>query len=59
MGLEYSLFPQKPWFGGMKKEKLFDMQSKLDLYLIRLMKYFTHPPRPLLDFLEYRYNVSD
>ena len=56
--MERSLFPARRLFGSMKHEYLEELQGKLSAYLSSLLQYFTLPPHVLLDFLDYKYNVS-
>lgn len=57
-GLEKLLFPARRLFGSMKQEYLVELQGKLSAYLSSVLQCFTLPPQVLLDFLEYKYNVS-
>lgn len=56
--MEKSLFPVRRLFGSMKHEYLEELQGKLSAYLSTLLQYFSLPPHVLLDFLDYKYNVS-
>ena len=57
--IDKSLFPQRKMFGSHKKEQIVELQSRLSVYLGKLLLQFSLPPVVLLRFLDYKFSVSN
>ena len=59
-GIQQDLFPSvgKRQLAQLKLRMIEQLQSQLDRYLGSVLDILGLPPRELLDFLEYKYNVS-
>ena len=57
--IDKSLFPQRKMFGSHKKEQIVELQSRLSVYLRKLLLQFSLPPVVLLRFLDYKFSVSN
>ena len=57
--IDKSLFPQRKMFGSHKKEQIAELQSRLSVYLGKLLLQFSLPPVVLLRFLDYKFSVSN
>ncbi|XP_019851972.1 PREDICTED: uncharacterized protein LOC109581917 isoform X2 [Amphimedon queenslandica] len=54
--IDKSLFPQRKMFGSHKKEQIVEIQSRLSVYLGKLLLQFSLPPVILLRFLDYKFS---